>query len=60
MALKKSRYLLNKENFASFLPTVRIQQFSDSFKGFTFFVEKKKNDKIENVFIHDKSNVLKN
>ena len=60
MALQKSRYLLNKENFASFLPTVRIQQFSDSFKGFTFFVEKKKNDKIENVFIHDKSNVLKN
>ena len=60
MALQKSRYLLNKENFASFLPTVRMQQFSDSFKGFTFFVEKKKNDKIENVFIHDKSNVLKN
>ena len=60
MALQKSRYLLNKENFASFLPTVRVQQFSDSFKGFTFFVEKKKNDKIENVFIHDKSNVLKN
>ena len=30
------------------------------FKGFTFFVEKKKNNKIENVFIHDKSNVLKN
>ena len=60
MALQKSRYLLNKENFASFLPTVRVQQFSDSFKGFTFFVEKKKNDKIQNVFIHDKSNVLKN
>jgi len=60
MALQKSRYLLNKENFDSFLPTIRIQQFSDSFEGFTFFVEKKKNNKIENVFIHDKSNVLKN
>ena len=60
MALQKSRSLLNKENFDSFLPTVRVQQFSDSFKGFTFFVEKKKDNKIENVFIHDESNVLKN
>jgi lipopolysaccharide export system permease protein len=60
MALQKSRSLLNKENFDSFLPTIRIQQFSDSFQGFTFFVEKKKNNKIENVFIYDESNVLKN
>ncbi len=60
LALQKSRSLLNQENFNSFLPTIRIQQFSDSFKGFTFFVEKKKNNKIENVFIHDESNVLKN
>jgi len=60
MALQKSRSLLNKENFNSFLPTIRIQQFSDSFEGFTFFVEKKINNKIENVFIHDESNVLKN
>ena len=41
MALQKSRSLLNEENFNSFLPTIRIQQFSDSFEGFTFFVEKK-------------------
>ena len=60
IALKKSRSLLNNQNFDSFLPTVRVQQFSDSFKGFTFFVEKKKDNKIENVFIHDESNVLKN
>ena len=60
IALQKSRTLLNKESFNSFLPTIRIQQFSDSFQGFTFFVEKKKNNKIENVFIHDESNVLKN
>ena len=59
-ALYKSRALLNKENFNSFLPTIRIQQFSDSFQGFTFFVEKKKDNKIENVFIYDESNVLKN
>ena len=60
IALQKSRSLLNEENFNSFLPTIRIQQFSDSFKGFTFFVEKKKSNKIENVFIHDESNTLKN
>ena len=60
IALQKSRSLLNEENFNSFLPTIRIQQFSDSFKGFTFFVEKKKDNKIENVFIHDESNTLKN
>ncbi len=60
IALQKSRSLLNKENFDSFLPTVRTQQFSDSFEGFTFLVEKKINNKIYNVFIHDQSNVLKN
>ena len=60
LALQKSRSLLNKENFNSFLPTVRVQQFSDSFKGFTFFVEKKINNEIYNVFIHDKTNILKN
>ena len=30
------------------------------FRDLHFFVEKKKNNKIENVFIHDESNVLKN
>ena len=40
-ALNKSRYLLSKDGFNSFLPTIRIQGFNDSFRGFTFFVEKK-------------------
>ena len=40
-ALNKSRKLLTYENLNSFLPTVKSQQFSDSFKGFTFIVEKK-------------------
>ena len=60
MALNKSRFLLNKGGFDSFLPTIRIQQFSDSFEGFTFLVEDKKNNEIKNVFIHDEYNVLKN
>ena len=49
-ALKKSRYLLSKDNLNSFLPTIRSNQFSDSFKGFTYIVEKKFNNEIKNVF----------
>ena len=60
LALNKSRVLLSKDGFNSLLPTIRIQQFSDSFQGFTFLVEKKINNEIKNVFIHDRSNVLKN
>ena len=50
IALNKSRQLLSNENFNSFLPTVRSQQFSDSFKGFTFIVEKINNE-LKNIFI---------
>ena len=42
------------------MPTIRVKQFSDSFQGFTFIVEKKFKNEIKNVFIHDKSNTLKN
>jgi len=59
-ALNKSRSIISENNFNSFLPTIRIQQFSDSFKGFTFIVEKKVKNNIEKVFIHDNSNTLKN
>ena len=41
LALNKSRQLLSQEQFNSFYQTIRTQQFSDSFKGFTFLVEKK-------------------
>ena len=58
-ALNKSRHILSKDGFNSFLPTIRVQQFSDSFKGFTIFVGDKVDNKIKNVFIHDKSNKLK-
>ena len=60
MALNKSRLLLSNENFGSFVPTVKTQQFSDSFKGFTFIVEKKVNNELKNIFLHDKGNNLKN
>ncbi len=60
LTLNKSRLLLTKDGFNSFLPTIKVKQFSDSFKGFTFMVEKRLNNKIENVFIHDQSDILKN
>ena len=41
LALNKSRAVLSQSQFNSFLPTIRTNQFSDSFKGFTFFVENK-------------------
>ena len=59
-ALNKSRTLLSKDGLNSFLPTIRVQQFSDSFKGFTFIVEKKINDEIKHIFLHDNGNNLKN
>ena len=59
-ALNKSRNLLSKDDLNSFLPTIRANQFSDSFKGFTYIVEKKFNNEIKNVFLHDKGNNLKN
>ncbi len=58
-ALNKSRKLLSQEQFNSFLPTVKTQQFSDSFKGFTFLVEKKINNELKNIFLHDRGNNLK-
>ena len=60
LALNKSRNLLNNDNFNSFLPTIKSQKFNDSFKGFTFFVEQKKENQIANIFIHDSGNNLKN
>ena len=58
-ALNKSRQLLGADNVNSFLPTIKSQRFSDSFKGLTVIVEKKINNQLENIFLHDKSNNLK-
>ncbi len=59
-ALNKSRQLLGKDQLNSFLPTIRSQQFSDSFKGFTFLVEKKFKNEIEHIFLHDTGKNIKN
>ena len=60
MALNKSRQLLSTEDFTSFLPTIKVQQFSDSFRGITFIVDEKVNNEIKNIFLQDNANVLKN
>ena len=57
-ALNKSRMLLSNDNFNTFLPTVKSQQFTDSFEGLTFIVEKKMGKEIENIFLNDKSDNL--
>ena len=59
-ALNKSRQLLSQDKMNSFLPTIRSQQFSDSFKGFTFIVDKKINKEVDKLFIYDTGNNLKN
>ena len=60
LALNKSRQILGKESLTSFLPTVKAQQFSDSFNGVTFIVDKKYNNELKNIFLQDNAKVLKN
>ena len=59
LALNKSRNLLSQDQLNSFLPTIRSKQFSDSFKGFTFIVDSKINNEVENIFLHDTGKKLK-
>ena len=44
LALNKSRQLLSSEDLTLFLPTIKVQQFSDSFRGVTFIVDEKNNE----------------
>ncbi len=60
LALNKSRQLLSNDSINSFLPTIKTQQFSDSFKNFTFIVENKSGNELQNIFLHDKGNNFKN
>ncbi len=57
-ALNKSRELLSNDKYNSLLPTIKKQIFTDSFKGFTFFVEQKNGNEVKNIFLHDKGNIL--
>ena len=55
-ALNSSRQLLSNDKIDSFLPIIRVNQFSDSFKKFTFYVEKKTDNELENIFLYDNNN----
>ncbi len=60
LALNKSRQLLSSEDLTSFLPTIKVQQFTDSFRGVTFIVDEKKNNELRNIFLQDNANILRN
>ncbi len=60
LALNNSRSLLSQNTFTSISPTIKPQKFSDSFSGFTFFVEKKTNNNLKNIFLNDKKKLLRN
>ena len=60
LALNKSRQLLSNDNLNSFLPTIKSNQFSDTFKGFTYIAERKIDNEVKNIFLHDSGNNLKN
>ena len=55
-SLNKSRQLLSQDKLNSILPTLKTQQFNDSFKGLIFFIEKKVGNEISKVFMQDRGN----
>ncbi len=57
--MNKSRQLLAKDEFNSILPTLKTNEFNDSFKNLIFFVEKKIDNKVQNIFLQDNGNYLK-
>ena len=59
-ALNKSRQLLGTNSETSFLPTIKMQQFNDSFTGLTFIVDEKYGNQLKNIFLQDTANVLQN
>ena len=59
-SLNKSRELVRQSDFDSISSIIKVNDFSDSFKNITFFVEKKNmNNEMENIFIRDESHYFK-
>ena len=57
--MNKSRQILAKDELNSILPTLKTNEFNDSFKNLIFFVEKKIDNKVQNIFLQDNANYLK-
>ena len=58
--LYQSRDLIKNSNFDSLGSIIKINDFTDSFKKMTFYIERKNQDVLENVFIRDRANNFKN
>ena len=60
-ALNKSRQLIRSSDLDSISFIIKANDFSDSFKNVTFFVEKRNSqNEMENIFIRDETNAFKN
>ena len=59
LMLNKSRQLLANDKYNSILPTLKTNEFNDSFKNLIIFVEEKFENRIKNIFIQDNGNYLK-
>ena len=59
LMLNKSRQLLANDKYNSILPTLKTNEFNDSFKNLIIFVEEKFENRIKNIFIQDNANYLK-
>ena len=58
-SLNKSRSLIKLSDFDSVSSIIKINDFSDSFKNLTFYVQSRgKNNEMQNIFIRDESNSL--
>ncbi len=57
-ALYKSRTLVKQSGVDTVANLIKPNNFSDTFKGLTFYVEEKENNVIKNIFIKDDSNNL--
>ena len=57
--MNKSRQLLAKDEYNSILPTLKTNEFNSSFKNLIFFVEKKIDNKVQNIFLQDNGSYLK-
>tara|TARA_B100000427_G_scaffold325238_1_gene331726 strand:+ start:235 stop:1383 length:1149 start_codon:yes stop_codon:yes gene_type:complete len=59
-SLNKSRNLIKLSDFDSVSSVIKINDFSDSFKKLTFYVENKNNkNEMKNIFIRDEGSFLK-
>jgi len=59
-SLNKSRSLIRLSNFDSVSSVIKINDFSDSFKNLTFYIQSKnQNNEMKNIFIRDEGNFLK-